>query len=98
MTDAANKLKLADITNINAYVIEFPPGISWDGNTLLYDEKKWELLGTVQSDYNQGNHWFWFYDYAEDESWKKTYCYWQVPLNWVTLGIWSYSFLLSLHR
>ncbi|AJR16191.1 hypothetical protein ACO2J1_15895 [Leptospira interrogans] len=89
MTDAANELKLADITNINAYVIEFPPGISLNGNTLLYDEKKWELLGTVHSDYNQGNHWFWFYDYVEEESWKKPYCYWQVPLNWVTLGIWG---------
>lgn len=29
------------------------------------------ITWNCHSDYNQGNHWFWFYDYAEDESWKK---------------------------
>ncbi|MBM9576764.1 hypothetical protein JWG45_06310 [Leptospira sp. 201903070] len=91
MTHEAEKLKLSDVANLNAYVIEFPPGFSWDGKTLVYDEKKWELLGHVYSDYNQDSHLFWFYDYIEEESWKKTYCYWQVPINWVTLGIWAFT-------
>ncbi|AYV57501.1 hypothetical protein EFP84_10815 [Leptospira kmetyi] len=91
MTTEAEKLKLADVADVNAFVLEVPPGISWDGNTLHYDEKKWEVLGTVHSDYNQDSHLFWFYDYVEEESWKKSYCYWQVPINWVTLGIWAFT-------
>ncbi len=91
MTQEAEKLKLSDVANLNAYVIEFPPGFSWDGHTLIYDEKKWELLGHVYSDYNQDSPLFWFYDYLEEESWRKPYCYWQVPINWVTLGIWAFT-------
>jgi hypothetical protein len=30
---------------------------------------------------------FWFADY--DPTWRKGYCYWQVPLTWVTLGLWQ---------
>ncbi|WP_207767162.1 hypothetical protein [Leptospira adleri] len=91
MTIEAEKLKLNDVANVNAYVIEFPPGFSWDGNNLQFDEKKWELLGHVYSDYNQDSHIFWFYDYVEEESWKRPYCYAQVPINWITLGIWAYT-------
>nr|WP_246836091.1 hypothetical protein [Leptospira yasudae] len=91
MTEQARLLKAADITDIQAYVVEFPPGINWDGHVLRVDEKKWEVLGTVHSDYDQGSYRFWFYDYLEEESWKNGYCHWQVPLNWVTAGIWSYT-------
>lgn len=90
MTEPASKLKNEDVIDVQAYVIEFPPGINWDGHVLKVDEKKWEVLGTVHSDYDQGSFRFWFYEYHEDESWKNTYCHVQVPLNWITLGIWSY--------
>ncbi|MDV6237815.1 hypothetical protein CH379_019480 [Leptospira ellisii] len=91
LTEEARKLKKEDVANVNAYVIEFPPGINWDGHTLRVDEKKWEVLGTVHSDYDQGSYIFWFYDYLEEESWKNTYCHVQVPINWITLGIWAFT-------
>ncbi|XDD50239.1 hypothetical protein AB3N59_18130 [Leptospira sp. WS92.C1] len=91
MTSEAEKLKLTDVADVSAYVLEVPAGISWNGNTLQYDEKKWEVLGTVHSDYDQGGHIFWFYNYLEEESWRKSYCHWQVPINWITLGIWAFT-------
>ncbi len=29
-----------------------------------------------------------FYEYNADESLRRGYCYWQVPLHWLTLGLW----------
>ncbi|EMJ79183.1 hypothetical protein LEP1GSC016_0951 [Leptospira borgpetersenii serovar Hardjo-bovis str. Sponselee] len=81
MTEPASKLKNEDVIDVQAYVIKFPPGINWDGHVLKVDEKKWEVLGTVHLDYDQGSFRFWFYEYHEDESWKNTYCHVQVPLN-----------------
>ena len=31
----------------------------------------------------------WFYSYRPEEGWRKPFCHWQVPLHWVTLGLWS---------
>jgi hypothetical protein len=30
----------------------------------------------------------WFGDYAPHQRWRRGLCYWQVPIMWVTLGIW----------
>ncbi len=32
----------------------------------------------------------WGYDYPDDESWRNSYCQWQIPLNWITLTLWSW--------
>jgi hypothetical protein len=32
---------------------------------------------------------WWVYDYAPGERWRYGYCGAQVPLNWVTLGMWG---------
>jgi hypothetical protein len=33
-------------------------------------------------------YWFtWFPDY--EDSWRKGVCYWQIPLHWVTMGLWA---------
>jgi hypothetical protein len=31
----------------------------------------------------------WFYSYRPEEGWRKPFCHVQVPLHWVTLGLWS---------
>jgi hypothetical protein len=32
---------------------------------------------------------FWFRKYRPEQRWRKGLCYWQVPLAWLTLGIWK---------
>ena len=32
---------------------------------------------------------FGFIKYRPEQRWRKGYCYWQVPLWWVTLGLWK---------
>lgn len=31
---------------------------------------------------------FWFGDYRPEQRWRKGLCYWQVPIMWLTLGVW----------
>ena len=32
---------------------------------------------------------FWFRSYRPEQSWRRSYCYPQVPLLWITLGLWA---------
>lgn len=54
-------------------------------------DERIRILGKVRADMD-GN-WFesavGFYNYIEEESWRKAYCYWQKPLVWLTLTAWA---------
>ncbi|HCF56663.1 MAG TPA: hypothetical protein DFS52_01535 [Myxococcales bacterium] len=75
-----------------------PAGLTLDtaGNLKVEDEERFTVLGSARA-VGAGADFlvFQFYPYAEDESWRKAYCYWQVPLTWLTLGVWS--FMSPLH-
>jgi hypothetical protein len=51
-------------------------------------DSPWTLVAEASADPNGGRMcWLMgFYDY--NESWRNGFCYWQVPLHWLTLGIW----------
>jgi hypothetical protein len=86
----------ADVTEREAGDVEvllnqMPEGVSFhDGKIDVAADSPWTLVGEATADPNGGrNYWFvGFYDYNPDESWRKGLCYWQVPLHWLTLGLW----------
>jgi hypothetical protein len=76
-----------------------PKGITISGGkAIVGPDFEYEILGEVHTDSNGGLGGLWdthatplyFYPYSEDEAWRNTFCHVQVPLVWVTLGIWTF--------
>jgi len=87
-----------EVKDVEVSVGVLPKGISVaNGGTLQVDDPAhFELLGTVKATGDGADFFvFTFYPYVEGERWRRGLCYWQVPLNWVTLSIWS--FVSPLH-
>ena len=76
-------------SDVEVLVGQLPEGVAVEGGAVRVDPARYELLGTVTAKSNGVVDFvnFWFYPYAEDEAWRKGFCYWQVPLTWVTLTI-----------
>ncbi len=69
-----------------------PQGVHLDaGNVVVEPGFQHQVIGKVAIEARSGNFYFIarFLDYRE--LWRKILCYWQVPLEWVTLGFWSIS-------
>ena len=67
-----------------------PEGIDASGMTIKVEaDYNHKILGTFQILPQRGMFYFtaWFYDY--EDTWRKGVCYWQAPLEWLTLGFWS---------
>ena len=80
----------AAATRVRVFVGQFPDGIAWkDGAISITDRDRWKLVGRVAATMDSpGESMLWFYDYPEDEAWRKAYCYPQVPLVWFTCSAW----------
>jgi len=93
IVDRADSLSWADVEDVEALVGSLPEGVEVRGAELVVDRERYELLGQVTAS-PEGNLFSrfgaWFYDYPEDESWRKPFCYWQVPLVWVTLTFYAW--------
>jgi len=79
-------------SDVEVLVGQLPEGVAVEGGAVRVDPARYELLGTVTAKSNGVVDFInlWFYPYAEDEAWRKGFCYWQVPLTWVTLTTWSF--------
>jgi hypothetical protein len=63
-----------------------------DGTISIKPGAPYTLIGKFRLK-AQGASTLWFYDY--DPSWRKPYCYWQVPLTWVTISLWQWLVPIS---
>ncbi|MGA9523300.1 MAG: hypothetical protein WBV82_17665 [Myxococcaceae bacterium] len=71
----------------------FPTGVGVkDGVIAASAESGYEVVGTFKFNPDSGTS-FWFADYSSVG--RKIYCYPQVPLTWVTLGLWQIFVPLS---
>lgn len=84
-------------SDVEVLVGKLPEGVAIEGGTVRVDPARCELLGTVTAKTNGIVDFinFWFYPYVEEEAWRKGFCFWQVPLTWVTLTTWSFVSPLS---
>lgn len=67
-----------------------PPGLREAGDKLVIEPGyEHEVIGRVTVQGRKAPFFFLarFIDYRD--VWRKALCYWQVPLEWLTLGIWS---------
>lgn len=67
-----------------------PEGVRMEGNRpVVQPGYQHQVLGKVSIAARTGGFFFIarFLDYRE--TWRKALCYWQAPLEWFTLGIWS---------
>jgi hypothetical protein len=91
--ERAAEMKWAESDDVEVYVGEFPDGIHVNNGSLKVDpDSNYEVIAKVHADIKYdmfGIMGFAFYDYAEDEAWRKGFCYWQSPFVWLTLGIWN---------
>jgi hypothetical protein len=85
----AEKMKSHDVSDIKVFVGDFPAGINIKDEKIVVDERRYEVMGEVWARYRMSYFGWWFYKYAEDESWRNGYCNAQVPLNWLTIGLWG---------
>jgi hypothetical protein len=93
IVDRADSMSWRDVQDVQALIGSQPEGVELRGAELVVDPGRYELLGQVTAS-PEGSVFSrfgaWFYDYPEDESWRKPYCYWQVPLVWVTLTFYAW--------
>jgi len=86
----ADEMKWAEAADIEVFVGTFPEGIDYnDGKITVDPNAGYVVMGKVYTNMSTQSSFFWFGDYPEDESWKKGYCHWQVPLKWLTLNMWN---------
>jgi hypothetical protein len=92
LDEKAARVPAADAARVKVYIDGLPEGMTVQNGRLVVDPERYEVLGrvgvTVRSPGFANIGWG-FYDYAPDQSWRKAYCWWQVPLSWVTIGIWA---------
>lgn len=93
LVERVGQMSNADAASVKAYVGgNYPEGVSFQDSKIIADPARFQLLGAVEATQNPtlvaGLGW-WIYHYREDERWRVGYCAWQVPLGWVTLGLWG---------
>ncbi|MFL5321309.1 MAG: hypothetical protein ACJ790_16740 [Myxococcaceae bacterium] len=77
-----------DGTRILLFVESYPKGLIPNGRSVVNSPASdYDLLGGFDL-YATGATTFWFADYASTP--RKVLCYPQVPLTWVTLGLWQF--------
>lgn len=95
--DKANDYSNADVKDIQV-LSTLPKGITGaNGVFTAAEDSEYQILGKVQTGTNGGIGGFssfhatplYFYPFNEDESWRKPYCWVQVPLVWLTLTLWA---------
>ncbi len=89
----ADEMSARSADGVKVLVETLPEGMIVKDNMIVVDPERYEMLGKVSADYKDAslvNMGFWFYDYKENESWRTSFCAWQVPLSWVTLTMWSW--------
>lgn len=90
--------ELKEAPDVDIFAGKIPAGldVTEGGNKITIAqgyEGKYEILGTIESDYTKGNNWaafknlYWTWNYAE--GWRKGLCWPQAPLKAATLGIWN---------
>jgi hypothetical protein len=98
LVEQARQMSNADAVGVKAYMGgNYPEGISFQDSKIIADPSRFQLLGAVEARQNDGllaGLGWWIYDYREDERWRVGYCAWQVPLGWVTVGLWG---LVPIH-
>ena len=96
VSEAAEEMEVVD--GVTIYSDEVPAGLLLEdgGATLVVapgHESEFEILGTAEANYlREGNtvlfrNLFWTWDFKE--TWRKWYCYPQVPLKILSLGIYT---------
>ncbi len=93
LADRAESYSWAEVDDVRVFLGTLPEGVQLHDGKISVDAARYEVLGEVTaapkgSGFARMN--VWFYDYPEDESWRKGLCYWQTPLVWVTLGIYLF--------
>ena len=84
--------RVGDAANVTVLIDQMPRGMVLNGNTPIIDDNAGiEMVGKFEMEARTSNFFFIakFIDY--EEVWRKGLCYWQVPLEWLTLGAWSLS-------
>lgn len=95
----AAAMPIADAESIVVSMGQLPRGVELkDGAISVAPDADVELVAKISAQMNfpgmlGGNEWF--YDYDESQAWRKGFCYWQVPLSWITVGMWAYLSPLS---
>jgi hypothetical protein len=90
----ADGMRWQDASDVRVLQGNLPPGVAVgpDGSVTIQNPR-YQWVGNVSASPKEpaaANLGFWFYDYPEDQSWRKVYCGVQVPLSWVTLSLWSW--------
>lgn len=92
VAEKADAMAVADAADVKVLLEALPDGMSIKDNDIQFDSSRYDLLGKVSAQYNYPG-WaalgMWFYDYNEDEKWRSGLCSWQVPLSWLTIGMWA---------
>ena len=92
LDEKAANVSAAEAARVKVYFDGLPDGMTSQNGKLVWDPARYEVVGRVGVTIkNPGfaNVGWGFYDYAQDQSWRKAYCWWQVPLSWLTIGIWA---------
>ncbi|MFO0725451.1 MAG: hypothetical protein U1E65_16830 [Myxococcota bacterium] len=80
-------LKAEDTEGVDVFIGKIPSGLKLEQGILSADEGSGlQILGKAVFEASTGTQ-FGFPDY--EQGWRKGMCYWQAPLTWVTLAIWS---------
>jgi len=90
---ATEDVKPAEAKDVRVIMGALPEGMRAHDGVLEVDTERYEILGKVSADLNNplaANMGIWIYDYKPEERWRVGYCAWQVPLTWVTLGLWAW--------
>lgn len=89
---AIRKSTDVDLSKARVFVDTIPEGLRLqDGQLSVEDGYAHKIVGKfVLLNTRKRLYWFPpFFDY--EDKWRKGFCYWQVPLVWATLGVWSIS-------
>lgn len=90
---ATEDVKPTEAKDVRVIMGALPEGMRAHDGVLEVDHERYEVLGKVSADLNNplaANMGVWVYDYKPEERWRLGYCAWQVPLTWVTLGLWAW--------
>lgn len=82
----ADEMSWNDAQDVKVYIGEAPAGLSLEKDKLVATSPDAHVLAVVSAAPSSSG--WGFYDYSEDEKWRKPYCWTQAPLVYATLGIW----------
>ncbi len=85
----AAKLTWEKSEDIRVFHEQLPKGLTRNkkGKIRVLKSSKYRYLGKVYAQYNKPEL-IGFYDYAEDQDWRRGVCHFQQPFGWITLGVW----------